>query len=259
MVKVLRAVLDVKEANEHPELRYQLRQVYPELQVLNLGAHSGDLLFQLPEKLVLMEIKRVPGDLLASITDKRLFQQAEGMRKETPWCFLLLSEDPEYDHEGHLLGVGPGGYGPLGEWNRDHIDGAMTAVQARGVMTRIAYKGFMESIRLILNWVERADRGSVTQEPVKLSPFDDKEQRVVNLLCWFEGIGVVQARTFIEWAGKGRRPLDYLRLATTWFGKDKPRGWTRHTIQSNREQLGILPNEQLGALTKPEWLEELDT
>lgn len=192
----------------------------------------------------------------------RLFQQSEGIRFITPWSFLLLSDDFRYDSQWRVLGRTKYGYGPLGTperpWNREHIDGAITAVQARGVMVRYCYKGYVETIKSILRWAQSADAGAITQETIKLSPFDRTDQQIVNLLAWFDGIGVVQSKNFITWAehklGK-LEPYQAFSLATTFFdGGDKPVGWTNHTIQRNRDKLGY-PKE-----TKPktEWKEELD-
>ena len=240
-----------------------LINAYPEAVIRNLGDEQGDVMIELTSgKLILIEVKEFPNDFIASITDRRLFRQAEGMKAQTPWSFLLLSEDPKYSKNGLVLGMSSTGYGELGDWSRDHIDGALTAVQARGVMTRVAYRGYVEAVRLITHWVEGADRGAVTTEGIKLSPFDKDDQQLVNLLAWFEGIGVIQAKNFIEWCrGKGinNRFAIFMRAVEPFEGDDKPKGWTNHTTKRNSKQLeNAYLSGELKLAKRAEWLEELD-
>lgn len=238
--------------------QHQIQNAYTEATVEMLP--FGDLQIELDSgKLVLIEVKETPNDYLASITDRRLFRQSEGMRLITPWSFLLLSQDFDYDTNNLIRGMSSNGYGVLGTWSRSHIEGSLCAVQARGVMVRVAFNGYVEAIRLICNWVESADNGAITTETIKLSPFDKDSQETVNLLAWFHGIGVLQAKSFLKWANKdGILPnWKILELATSFFdGLDKPVGWTNRTIERNREQMGY--PKTLEKPKKKEFLEELD-
>lgn len=251
-----------------------LQNAFTMAAVKNLGTHQGDVLIELDSgKLILIEVKEVPNDFIASIQDRRLFNQADGMKQVTPWCFLLLSQDFSYNDQWKVMGMTPIGYGVMGEWTRAHIEGALTSVQARGLMVRTAYKGYVDSIRLIINWVDTADRGSVTSEAIKLSPFDKDDQKLVNLLAWFDGIGVIQAKNFIDWCrkrGVTERFAVWNMAIRTFNGPDKPEGWTNNTIRRNREQLGLSketpmvsgekssPEELPTSPSKTEWIEELD-
>lgn len=245
------------DSRQPPAFRHIIENAFPRSVVTNLGEHSGDLLIQLEQKTIAIEVKEVPNDFLASVTDRRIFRQAEGIRYITPWAFLLLSHDFEYDSTHRVMGRSAVGYGPLGTWNRDHVEGVLTAIQARGVIVRTAYKGYIDAITRIVNWVETADAGAVTTDPIKLSPFDKDDQLAVNLLSWFDGIGVTQAKNFLSWAnryGKLKRH-ELLELAITPFpDSDKPAGWTNHTIKRNRQQLEYA--EPVPVRTK--WLEEID-
>lgn len=250
-MQIQRFLIDSKQPTS---FQRTITNVYSEARVANLGDNSGDVLIQLESKTVLIEVKECPGDFISSIVDKRLFRQSEGIRSITPFAFLLLSHDFTYDGSSHVMGMSATGYSALPGWTRDHIDGALTAVQARGVMVRTAYKGYVEAIRLILNWVDTCDVGAITTEPIRLSPFDKDDQGMVNLLAWFDGIGVKQAKSFIEWAGRLPR-YKLFELATTPFeGDDRPHLWTNHTIERNREQLEY-PKE---VKPRTEFLEELD-
>ena len=89
-----------------------LINAYPEAVIRNLGDEQGDVMIELTSgKLILIEVKEFPNDFIASITDRRLFRQAEGMKAQTPWSFLLLSEDPKYSKNGLVLGMSSTGYG----------------------------------------------------------------------------------------------------------------------------------------------------
>ncbi len=235
----------------------QITNAYPIARPMDLGTNSGDILIQLEHKTLLFELKSSVNDFVASIMDRRLFKQAEGMKEISPWAFLLHPEF-KYDHNNYLMGVWDSqGYKAHEHWNRNHIEGALTAVQARGVMTRSTYKGLIETLRGILNWANDADSGAVTQEPIKLSPFDKDDQQLVNLLCWFEGIGVKQAKSFMDWLRiehPGLNRYEAFQLAFTSFeGNNRPIGWTSHTIERNRKQLGF----EIEKPKRLEWEEEL--
>jgi hypothetical protein len=128
---------------------------------------------------------------------------------------------------------------------------------ASGVIVRHAYRGYVEAVRLIIQWVERSDQGQITRpEPPRLSPFDEVDQRAVNWLTNFDGVGVVQAKNLIDFFGK--RPVyKYLELATTPFHGPKPNGWTNHTVERCRLQLGLPKDVYLTDLHRPEWQEEI--
>lgn len=226
------------------------------MDIVDIGKHKGDVFIELASgKMIAIETKEVE-DFIASIMDKRLFNQSEGMRKLTQWAFVLHKEF-HYDEQDYLYMMHKDGYYPDPHWGRKHVEGALTAVQARGVITRTAYAGFTSAIEQIINWVDTADVGGVTHDPPKLSPFDEHSQDAVNLLTLFEGVGIVQAKSFLSWAGK--RPLyKYIELMTRDFGKDKPKGWTNYTVRKIRQQLGLPEKHFLSEMKIPEWHEELD-
>ncbi len=243
----------------------QVTTAYPMAVVMDLGTDSGDLLIELENKgknkTILIEVKSSPNDFVASITDRRLFSQAAGMREITPWSFCL-HPDFKYGANNRVVGVwtkdGKSKYGEHEHWSRNHIEGALLAVRARGAITYPNYRGVTTSIAAILNWAEDTDKGSVTSEKVVLSPFDKDDQQMVNLLCWFDGIGVKQAKNFIDWMKKenpeaGRLAI-FMRAITEFDEDNKPVGWTNHTIERNRRQLKLeVPKKVLA-----EWSEEID-
>lgn len=253
-MKITRLIVDSKQPIE---FQSQIKNAWPIARVMSLGENSGDVLAQVGDKTIVVECKE-SNDFIASITDKRLFAQSVGIQRITPWAFLLIGGDFRYDSNGYLTSTRRGGYGPT-SWHRDHVDGALTRVQANGVIVRVAYKGWVDALRRIFEWVDTADNGSITRpEPVRLSPFDSVEQEAVNFLTFFDGIGVVQARNFLLWAGK-RTLVEYLRLASTPFnGVNKPRGWTDNTINKIRHQLGLGRGQYIKVFERPEWKEELD-
>lgn len=248
--------VDVKQPST---FKHQIQKGFDNVTIKNLGDHAGDVLIRLKDgRIILIEIKEVPGDFIASIVDKRLFKQAEGMREITPWSFLLMSGDFSYDSELFVLGIGSNGYGRMGTWNRNAMEGALRAVRARGVGTEIAYRGYLDAINRIVNWVSDADKGAVTTEKIKLSPFDKDDQEMVNLLCWFDGVGVIQAKNFLQWCKANFPNAKRFEIFEMAYSLDfdqyesKPAGWTNNTIKRN--------GQKMGAITKPktEWVEELD-
>lgn len=219
----------------------------------NLGDHAGDLLVQIDDKTILFEIKSSPNDFLDF---DRLFNQASGMRAITPWSFLL-HPDFKYNASGQLMGLWQDGFKAHKFYTRNHIVGALRRVQASGVICEPVYNGLVRTIGVVLAWTDKADNGMVTQETIKLSPFDHEEQLTVNLLAWFEGIGVNQARNLIKWCnGQGitDRYSIFMNALDYFKDKNKPAGWTNHTIARNRKQMGF---EDEPKIKKTEWEEEL--
>lgn len=246
--------------SKQPEaFQRNIKNAYPEAMVVNLGESSGDLAVYLDDgKLILIEVKEIP-DLVASIRDRRLFRQSQGIRSITPYAFLFIGGDLKYDNAWNLLCRNRSGYGPVG-MTRNEVEGALTRVQASGVIVRYAYQGYVELLRLVIQWVQNSDRGAVTRpEPPRLSPFDDIDQEAVNWLTNFHGVGVMQARNFIAFHGK-RPPYKLLQLATTPIaaGQPKPAGWTNNQIIKNRRQWGLADGDYLVDLHREEWKEELD-
>lgn len=254
-MEIKRFVIDVKQPTSFID---QLTNAYPIAQVLNLGESSGDLLIQLEDKTLLMEVKSSVNDFVASIIDKRLFTQSSGMKEITPWAFLLHPEF-KYDSNNHLMGVWGSGYVAHEHWTRKHIDGAMRAVVARGVIPQSTYQGVVTAIRDCILWASDADSGAVTQGSIKLSPFDKDDQQMVNLLCWFDGIGVKQAKSMMDWMKKRNPTANRMTIFNRAFGEfegdDKPVGWTNNTIRRCREQAGL---ESLDRPKRTEWIEALD-
>lgn len=256
-MEIKRFIIDVKQ-QVNPTFMSQVQNAYPQAQTLNLGESSGDLLIQLDNKTLLMEVKSSVNDFVASILDKRLFTQSEGMKAITPWAFLLHPEF-KYDSNNRLMGVWGSGYVAHDHWTRKHIDGALRAVVARGVIPQSTYQGVVSAIRDCVLWASEADSGAVTQEPIKLSPFDKDDQQTLNLLCWLDGIGVKQAKSMMYWMKKRNPTANRLTIFNRAFGEfegdDRPAGWTNNTIRRNREQAGL---ERLDKPKRTEWLEGLD-
>lgn len=258
-MKIQSMAVDVKQP---PEFKHNIVKAFGAT-VENLGDRQGDLKIILMDgKEIGIEVKTVPGDLIASIMDRRLFRQIEGIRERTPWCFLLLSDEVTYVHD-MVCGLRDGVWGPLGSWNRNHIEGAFTTVEALGGMIRYAHNGYVDAIQRIVDWTANADNGSITREIIQLSPFDSYQQSAVNMLTLFDGVGVSLAKNFIDWAGQCTL-AQLFRLATTPFeGHDRPKNWTNNRIERNRAFLGLKNNEFLRIYTKldkigAEWSEELD-
>lgn len=254
-MNISRFLIDSKQP---ADFQMQVINAYPQAVVRPLGDFSGDLLVQIdPDKTILIEVKSSPNDFVASIVDRRLFNQAEGMRKATPWAFLI-HPDFKYDSSNRLMGVWDyQGYKAHDHWTRNHIEGTFASIQLHGVVCRPNYRGIVSTISSIINQVDLADRGSITTEPIKLSPFDKDDQEMVNLLAWFDGVGVTQAKNFIEWMKRkdpsASRFAILCKAMLEFKDDDKPTGWTNNTIQRNRKKMGLdIPKE------KTEWLEEID-
>ena len=68
--------------------------------------------------------RKEPADLLASITDGRLFNQCAEMRNESVWCYILIMGQLTWDFAGKITGTG---------WNFRSVQGALLQCQELGV------------------------------------------------------------------------------------------------------------------------------
>lgn len=250
-----RLVVDCKQPDT---FIHQVQNRWPETQALNLGEGSGDVFCQLDDKVIVIEVKEVPGDFVSSIQDGRIFRQCESIGQLTPYAFLLLSGDLHYSRDNKLMVVRRGiGYTESG-WTRDSIEGVLTRVQHDNVKVRVAYNGYIDAIEKIMLWVDRDGGPTASVDRPKIEKLPEWQQNIVNFLTYFDGVGPSMAKSFADWCGD--IPLwEVFKLATTEFiGKDHPKGWSNTRIEKNRKVVGLRAGEYLGLQRRKEWIEELD-
>lgn len=94
--------------------------------------------------------RKEPGDLLASIRDRRLFNQCYEMRQQTDRAVLLITGQILADLDGNIPGT---------RWKWNAIDGALFKVQELGVLVCWCYREneFTNKLAWLVNrdWSER--------------------------------------------------------------------------------------------------------
>lgn len=88
----------------------------------------GDLWATCADDQMLVIERKTPSDLLGSIDDRRLFQQAAAMRQKTAWAYVVVTGLIAHNAAGQVVidGHATG-------WNFDAVQGALADVQEMGV------------------------------------------------------------------------------------------------------------------------------
>ncbi len=88
----------------------------------------GDLWAQCADDQMLVIERKTPSDLLGSIDDRRLFQQAAAMRQKSPWAYVVVTGLIAHNAAGQVVIDGH-----VTGWNFDAVQGALADVQEMGV------------------------------------------------------------------------------------------------------------------------------
>jgi len=88
----------------------------------------GDIMMTTDDdKMVIVE-RKTPSDLLGSIADGRLMQQAAHLRDQTPWAYLVVTGQVQDGRGGKAVADGR-----LTGWSWASVEGALLSVQELGV------------------------------------------------------------------------------------------------------------------------------
>lgn len=197
---------------------------------------AGDLLGLCADgAAILVERKTVP-DLLASIGDGRLLDQASRLRAATPWAYVVVTEPPACDSAGRLLlGGGPSG------WTWASVQGALCSVQELGVPVVYA-AGAADYAPTVCRLAARS-HGAVRLAPqraaVALSPGE-------VVLTALPGIGDTHARALLDYC---LTPAAALSFLTADYPVGRVAGIGPATRERARAALGLRAGECLHLVT----------
>jgi len=172
--------------------------------------------------------RKTPGDLLGSIADNRLFQQAAGIRERTEYAHLVICGQIIYDGEGYIHTHKKTG------WKLESVQGAINAVESVGV--RVVQCLGDEAYKTTILHLANIDRSAEKIIPPLVKPrmVTDAE----NILSGFPGIGLERAQLILrKFEGHLGRAIAWL----TWVGYDEEKiaGIGPGTKRRARQALGL--------------------
>lgn len=199
-------LLDSREPDSVKSLDYGVPVIVQELK-------TGDAWLACDDATVIVE-RKTPTDLLASIADERLFNQAAEMRSQSEWCYLVVTAWPYWLPEN---------------WTLPRVMGALATVQELGVtVTWCEENDYPTTLKRI---AERK-RDAVHIKPRRTSTTMTREEAILASL---PGIADGRARALIEHCGCVADALTYL---TTGGGGQVP-GIGKATREAVRSALGM--------------------
>lgn len=194
----------------------------------------GDIWVAAADGNLLVIERKTANDLLASIADGRLFDQAAAMVDMSPWAYIAVEGTLAPSRDGKTLADGA----PV-NWRWASVQGALQTVQELGVA--VVYLFGPEELAPFIDRLARRDRGPVrvggVRKPELLAPG-------MALLMALPGVGPDRAKTMLEQAGTAAFALSILTddtLNLIGIGKE--------TRAKAREALGVPADCKLEIVT----------
>lgn len=194
----------------------------------------GDLWASCSDGELLVIERKTTNDLLGSIGDGRIFQQALKMRERSPWAYVLVTGylQPTHDGKTFVQGKATG-------WDWNAVQGALLDIQETGVQIVYAEhdNGFEAAVQRL---AKRDRRGRVlnnTARPARVMTAGE------TLLTGLPGIGLERAQDLLAgFDGNPAQALCWLTWQNT-FGEVAGIG---NGIKAGvRRALGLKPHESL--------------
>jgi len=196
----------------------------------------GDLLCVTDDSALLAVERKTAGDLLASVADGRLWHQSAGMRKVTPWCYLVVTGTLACSQDGHVTTE----RGVTG-WAWSSLQGALLQAQELGAMVTFAQDD-ADYEPTVIRLSQRSHEATVRLSPVKESSVLTDSERI---LAAMPGVGLERAAAIIDYCGTCGWALTML---TTPDHGEHIAGIGPGTKAKIRTALGLRDNEYLSVI-----------
>lgn len=215
---------------DHREPHWMQRIAVEGAQTVVTQLQCGDVWVAAADGKLLIVERKTADDLLASIADGRLFDQAAGMVNMTPWSYIVVQGQISPTRDGKTLADGA----PV-NWRWAAVQGALQTVQEMGVAVIYLNREPEEFTAFLVRLAAR-DRGSVRTGGARkvelLAPG-------MALLMALPGIGPDRAKILLEQAGTAAYALEFLSDGVTVAGIGDG---TRAKV---REALGLMDGTKL--------------
>jgi ERCC4-type nuclease len=184
--------------------------------------------------------RKTPGDLMASIADGRLFEQAAAMVKASPWAYVIVT--------GHLaeragLVVESG---RVTNWKMRSVQGALLTIQEIGVV--VAYCDGDREFASTCEWLAGRDRGVVKVHPQRRDVV--MQSPAEAFLCALPGVSETRAAALLRYAGTAAWALDWLTRYE--MPADRVPGIGEGTRKRARLAFGLADDEYLAVCNRQE-------
>ena len=184
---------------------------------------AGDAWLATEDAVIIVERKTF-SDLLGSIQDGRLFDQAARMVKLSPWCYLVVQGWASNQ------GVFPTAFGD--GWTVHRVEGALATVQQMGIVA-VRIGALRQDYHDALLWLAGRKRGDVEiTAPRRKAVMQSPGERI---LCALPGISEVRAQALLDHCATAAWALTYL----TGEGGGKVHGVGPATKEAARQALGL--------------------
>lgn len=152
---------------------------------------AGDVWVTCADGALIVVERKEPADLVASISDRRLFHQAAKMRAASDYTYLVVTEPLHPSRDGRVC-VGGG----ASEWQWASIQGALLDVQAMGTQVVFGVGNDFEAV--VLRLAKRDRSGTRVLAPlVQAREMTASEQILTSL----PGVGLERARSLLDTFG----------------------------------------------------------
>ncbi len=140
--------------------------------------------------------RKTIADLLASIADNRLFNQASEMRGLSEWCYIII-ESPLIWYQQKMVGT---------DWHFRSVQGALLQVQELGVC--ISYCDNDDDFPMAVEWLWKRDKSKI----VNLAPRKYGLPITVDckILSAIPGIGIEKAEKLLYEFGSAMAAIECL-------------------------------------------------
>jgi ERCC4-type nuclease len=249
---------DSNEQATAPKVVQSLRDFFGEKNVVVAHLKFGDYNIPLANGNLLSIERKAVGDFLGSISDNRLFEQAERMMTNTPFSIFVMTGNLAYNSDDYAVVDGQ-----VTNWRGASIRAAMLCLQMTGcAIVPSSYAYFPNVMGEIADTLGKPIQHFHLRK-VRAITFPPIDKRV-ELLAQFPGIGLKRAAAMLAWVSTKQGEFGRLCDALDWATKvqllkeeNRPEGWGTITIQNMRTILGLKPNEFL-SIQQEEQDEETD-
>ncbi len=232
------AIIDTRE----PE--WVRRLTFGGAMIASSALDAGDLLATCDDGALLAIERKTPDDLLNSIRDERLWAQLAGIRKLTPWAYLVITGELRQGMDGKVI-TDARGTG----WNWASVQGALLQAQEMGVFVVFAANDD-DYEAAVLRLAARSHKPELvippTREAIPMSPAE-------RILLALPGIGPERVSGLLEYCKTAAWALNFLTCdavegAVTGIGPG--------TKRAVRQALGLRDDEELAVVVASQTTKE---
>lgn len=224
------AIIDSRE----PE--WVQRLTFGSAMIAHSQLDAGDLLATCDDGALLAIERKTPDDLLNSIRDERLWSQLAGLRKVTPWAYLMITGELRRGDDGNVWTDSR-----ATGWSWAAVQGALLQAQEMGVMVVYA-AGDDDYEPAILRLAARSHRAEILVPPVREPRILTEAERV---LCALPGIGLERVQPIVEYASTPAWALTWL---TQLESEERIPGVGLGTKRAIRKALGLKDDQELSVV-----------